>query len=113
MPHISYSELKIWAECPFKHKLMYIDKIKGFIGNEYTATRAMDRALVDRFIIVEMDTLDKDEESTLLKDLHPGITKEQADIVAVYSLPIFAVATNVTPSATGMVGASTCSSNLK
>ena len=37
MAHISYSELKIWAECPFKHKLMYIDKIKGFIGNEYTA----------------------------------------------------------------------------
>ena len=52
------------------------------IGNEYTATRAMDRALVDRFIIVEMDTLNKDEESTLLKDLHPGITKEQADTVA-------------------------------
>lgn len=52
------------------------------IGNEYTATRAMDRALVDRFIIVEMDTLNKDQESALLKDLHPGITKEQADNVA-------------------------------
>tara|TARA_X000001388_G_scaffold33499_1_gene23560 strand:+ start:99 stop:857 length:759 start_codon:yes stop_codon:yes gene_type:complete len=37
MKHISYSELKIWAECPFKHKLMYIDRIKGFVGNEYTA----------------------------------------------------------------------------
>ena len=52
------------------------------IGNEYTATRAMDRALVDRFTIIEMDTLNKDQESDLLKDLHPGITKEQADIVA-------------------------------
>ena len=52
------------------------------IGNEYTATRAMDRALVDRFIIVEMDTLNKDQESGLLKDLHPGITQEQADNVA-------------------------------
>ena len=29
------------------------------IGNEYTATRAMDRALVDRFIVVEMETLNK------------------------------------------------------
>ena len=47
-----------------------------------TATRAMDRALVDRFIIVEMDTLDKDQESALLKDLHPGITQEQAEHVA-------------------------------
>jgi hypothetical protein len=35
--HISYSELKIWAECPFKHKVIYIDKQKGFEGNEYTA----------------------------------------------------------------------------
>jgi len=52
------------------------------IGNEYTATRAMDRALVDRFIIVEMDTLNKEQESGLLKDLHPGITQEQADNVA-------------------------------
>ena len=37
MSHISYSELKIWSECPFKHKLMYIDKVVGFQGNEYTA----------------------------------------------------------------------------
>ncbi len=37
MKHISYSELKIWAECPYKHKLMYIDRVKGFVGNEFTA----------------------------------------------------------------------------
>ena len=35
--HISYSELRIWAECPFKHKIIYIDNKKGFQGNEYTA----------------------------------------------------------------------------
>jgi len=52
------------------------------IGNEYTATRAMDRALVDRFIIVEMDTLNKEQESGLLKDLHPGVTQEQVDAIA-------------------------------
>ena len=52
------------------------------IGNEYTATRSMDRALVDRFIIVEMDSLDKDQESSLLKDLHPGVTQKQADSIA-------------------------------
>ncbi len=34
---ISFSELKIWNDCAFKHKLVYIDKIKGFQGNEYTA----------------------------------------------------------------------------
>ncbi|MDB2489846.1 PD-(D/E)XK nuclease family protein [Candidatus Pelagibacter bacterium] len=37
MKHVSYSEIKIWNECPFKHKLQYIDKIAGFKGNEYTA----------------------------------------------------------------------------
>ena len=37
MPHISYSELKIWAECPYKHKLIYINKVRKFIGNEFTA----------------------------------------------------------------------------
>jgi hypothetical protein len=42
----------------------------------------MDRALVDRFIIVEMDMLDVEQESGLLKDLHPGITKEQSEHIA-------------------------------
>jgi ATP-dependent exoDNAse (exonuclease V) beta subunit len=37
MSHISYSAFKIWNECPHKHKLSYIDRIKGFEGNEYTA----------------------------------------------------------------------------
>jgi len=37
MKHISYSELKIWNECPYKHKLMYIDRVRGFVGNEFTA----------------------------------------------------------------------------
>jgi len=37
MAHISYSELKCWDSCPFYHKLSYIDKLKVFKGNEYTA----------------------------------------------------------------------------
>ena len=34
---ISFSELKNWKECPYRHKLIYIDKIPNFEGNEYTA----------------------------------------------------------------------------
>ena len=52
------------------------------IGNEYTATRAMDRALVDRFTIIEMDTLNKEQEADLLKMMHPGITIEQWNTIA-------------------------------
>ena len=37
MPHISYSALKNWDFCPFYHKLTYIDRIKLFQGNAYTA----------------------------------------------------------------------------
>ena len=37
MRHVSYSELKNWDYCSFYHKLVHIDKLKGFKGNEYTA----------------------------------------------------------------------------
>ena len=37
VPHISYSALKNWDFCPFYHKLTYIDRIKIFQGNVYTA----------------------------------------------------------------------------
>ena len=36
------------------------------IGNEYTSTRVMDKALMDRFTIVEMDVLTEQDEATLL-----------------------------------------------
>ena len=29
-PHVSFSEIKIWKECPWRHKLTYIDKIDMF-----------------------------------------------------------------------------------
>ena len=37
MAHISYSELKEWVSCPWKHKLKYIDGLNPFFGNEHTA----------------------------------------------------------------------------
>ena len=41
------------------------------IGNEYTSTRVMDKALMDRFIIVEMDVLNSEEEHGLLQYMFP------------------------------------------
>jgi len=35
-PHISYSEVKNWKECPFRHKLSYIDKHSIFEASVYT-----------------------------------------------------------------------------
>ena len=52
------------------------------IGNEYTATRVMDRALIDRFIIVEMDVLAKTEEAELLRYLYPNLDTESIDAIS-------------------------------
>ena len=43
------------------------------IGNEYTSTRVMDKALMDRFTIVEMDVLTDEEEFGLLKYMFPHV----------------------------------------
>jgi hypothetical protein len=43
------------------------------IGNEYTSTRQLDKALMDRFTIVEMDLLNETEESELLNYMFPHV----------------------------------------
>ena len=43
------------------------------IGNEYTSTRVMDKALMDRFTIVEMDVLTDEEELGLLTYMFPHV----------------------------------------
>ena len=43
------------------------------IGNEYTSTRVMDKALMDRFTIVEMDVLSEEDENTLLNYMFPNV----------------------------------------
>ena len=43
------------------------------IGNEYTSTRVMDKALMDRFTIVEMDVLTEEDEYSLLTYMFPNV----------------------------------------
>tara|TARA_B100000131_G_scaffold264754_1_gene262097 strand:+ start:675 stop:1856 length:1182 start_codon:yes stop_codon:yes gene_type:complete len=52
------------------------------VGNEYTSTRVMDRALVDRFTQIEMDVLNKDQEAGLLKALYPDVDHEVLENLA-------------------------------
>ena len=47
------------------------------IGMEYTATRVIDRAILDRFSLIEMDVLSEDDEYTLLKGKFPTINENQ------------------------------------
>lgn len=43
------------------------------IGNEYTATRVLDKALMDRFTTIEVDILNNTEEFELLKYMFPSV----------------------------------------
>ena len=52
------------------------------IGNEYTATRQLDKALMDRFVVIEMDTLSDEEEHGLLTYLYPTVDSDMLNNVA-------------------------------
>ena len=52
------------------------------IGNEYTSTRVMDKAMLDRFTIIEMDLLTSDEEHGLLNYMFPHVDSELLKSVA-------------------------------
>ena len=52
------------------------------IGNEYTSTRVLDKALMDRFTIIEMDVLTNTEELGLLQYMFPNVDIELLDAVS-------------------------------
>lgn len=53
------------------------------IGAEYTATRVLDRAMLDRFAsVVEMEPLGKDDEVTLLTMTYPDVDKTNLNAIA-------------------------------
>jgi len=52
------------------------------IGNEYTSTRVMDKALMDRFTIIEMDLLNAHDEAELLKYMFPLVADKDIKSIA-------------------------------
>jgi len=52
------------------------------IGNEYTSTRVLDRALIDRFTIVEISPLDQVEEHELLLQRYPNVDTDMLKAVS-------------------------------
>ena len=57
------------------------------IGNEYTATRMLDKALLDRFTVIEMDILNQEEEHGLLNYMFPNVdSKVLEDVAAIAHL---------------------------
>jgi nitric oxide reductase NorQ protein len=70
------------------------------IGNEYTSTRVMDKALMDRFTVVEMDVLNESEENELLTYMFPHVDSTVLGNVA----KIAALTRNESNSDTARVG---------
>jgi len=52
------------------------------IGNEYTSTRVMDRAILDRFVTIEMDVLTDEQEFGLLKYMFPEVNQDDLKAIA-------------------------------
>ena len=52
------------------------------IGTEYTSTRVLDRAILDRFTTIEMDVLNEEQEFNLLKYMFPEVAEDGLKAVA-------------------------------
>lgn len=52
------------------------------IGNEFTSTRVLDRALIDRFVTIEVDVLNAEQEFELLTMLYPEANADDLKAVA-------------------------------
>ena len=77
------------------------------IGNEYTSTRVLDKALMDRFTIIEMDVLSNDEELGLLQYMFPNVDIELLDAVSQISHQTRVEASNENPRLTSGVSTRT------
>ena len=84
MSHISYSELKEWTDCPWKHKLNYIDKHRTFTDSIHTVFGTAMHEVIQVYLHVlynksvsEADSLDLD---LLLKDrMHTIVSQLMED----------------------------------
>lgn len=51
------------------------------LGSQYTGTHKLDRALMDRFMILEIDPLSTQEIKEVLSSCYPGITNAKLDTI--------------------------------
>jgi len=78
--HISYSELKTWAECPYRHKLEYLDGLRIFKGNEFTSFGKAIHAVGEKFLVEDSNTAPEEYfELQFLNELK-SLTQEDKDL---------------------------------
>ena len=92
--HISYSEWKNWRICPHYHKLTYIDKVKQFEGNIFTAFgKALHSVCEGSFSLngeyPSQEILDEQFKKYFVSELKSLPQKEQIRAVSEFKLPDF------------------------
>jgi len=80
--HISFSELKNWNQCSYYHKLVYIDKLKGFEGNLYTAFGSALHTVCEKVVLKEIEDKKSLFQLSFSKEINnlPDNIKENLDV---------------------------------
>ncbi len=71
---ISYSEFKTWKECPFKHNLSYVEGMRSFKGNLYSAFGTAIHEVCESILLKK----EKDLESTFNESFEREILASKA-----------------------------------
>jgi hypothetical protein len=87
--HISFSEIKNWAECPYRHKLLYVDKIQTYEDNPYADFGTIVHEEIENFLKgekISQERVDKSIEERWAEkkyDKEEHITKvtQQRDLI--------------------------------
>jgi hypothetical protein len=79
MQHISFSELKNWTTCSFYHKLVNIERLKGFVGSEHTAFGTAIHEVYEKKVLGQIK--DGDESKVFEKTFEQEILKLLSDNV--------------------------------
>ena len=61
MAHISFSELRNWTHCPYYHKINYIDGLKTFKGNLFTAFGSAIHHVAEKLALEEITQIEAPE----------------------------------------------------
>jgi len=70
-PHVSYSEVRCWKECPYRHKLSYIDKIDLSDKSPYLDYGTIIHEAAEKFLktrVLDLETMEKDLRSAWEKN---------------------------------------------
>ena len=68
-PHVSYSEIKNWKECSYRHKLLYVDGLQEYNPSPYADFGTALHNAIELFLKTK-----KNEPTKLKKHTPPKLT---------------------------------------